>query len=512
MSDARRVKALTFLCMLLGWGCSSCDSSSAAPTRSWPIAPPEEQGFDSAALAAVVEKIDREDLPIDSVQLVRNGVLVLDAYFYPYLGDRPHDVASVTKSITSTLVGIAVEQGLLELDQQVTASFADIVTIPPSDPRTGIELEHLLTMTSGLDCGRRPGEPELYEMIGTEHFVRYALDLPVAVPPGTQFAYCSPGSHLLSAMIGRAYGSSALDFAREHLFDPLDITDVQWPSDPQGVSHGWGDLQLHPRDMLRIGLLFLNEGNWNGTQVVSKNWVESATRAHVLAQADGTGYGYKWWILGGDFEGVYEARGRGGQAIIVWPEADVVGVFTGRGIDVRGEIAPLIAAAMKSNGALDRNPDAHARLRDAIRAATDAPPAKPIPPLPPTAAEVSGKVYRLAPNQFDVRCISLRFDSPGDVSLRLTLGGRGEFDFPVGMDGVPRFSENGPTGMPVGVTGDWTAPNVFSMSYDEVAGVNHLRIHGDFGTDPASVALRFSDAGGSFPSQLVEGVSGASCD
>ena len=256
---------------------------------------------------------------------------------------QPHDTASVTKSVTSTLIGIAVDQDLLSLDQPVLAFFPDLA--PPttgSDPKDAIEMRHLLTMSSGLDCGRAPGEPELYQMLGSEHFVKYALELPMAAEPGEYFAYCSPGSHLLSAMLAEAADTSTGAFAAEHLFGPLGIEEFVWPTDPQGIERGWGDLQLFPRDMARIGHLVANGGLWNGVQVVSKSWLEQATRSWIPAEVDGAGYGYQWWILAGAFDGLYEARGRGGQAIIIWPDKDIVVVFTGRGVDVRGEIALLL--------------------------------------------------------------------------------------------------------------------------------------------------------------------------
>ena len=506
-----RFPFLACACLMLACGSSSPESIGVAPGESWPTAPPEEQGFDSDSLAQVIEQIDQQDLPIDSLQLVRNGVLILDAYFYPYLGDRGHDLASVTKSVTSTLVGIAVDEGLLTLDQNVVASFPELLPVPPTDAKADIELRHLLTMTSGMDCGRTPGEPELYEMIGSDHYVQYALDLPMAVAPGMEFAYCSPGSHLLSAMLAKVTDSNALDFARANLFDPLGIEKAEWPEDPQGVNHGWGDLQLHPRDMARIGQLFLNAGDWNGTQVVSRRWVEEATRSSIVVDMEGTGYGYQWWVLGGAFDGLYEALGNGGQAIIVWPAKDVVAVFTGRGVDVLGDIAPLLVAALQSDTALDPNPTAYARLNAAIEDATEPPTALPVPPLPPMANEVSGKVYRLDPNELDVKCISLRFDSPSEVWFDLTLDS-GAFDLPVGMDGVPRFSESGPTGIPLGILGAWTTPSVFSMAYDEVGGSIHLRIQGAFDASAESVQLEFSDPGEYRPTQTVQAVSVPACN
>ena len=507
----RRFEVFACACVLLAWASLSCKSEPGASSGDWPTAQPETQGFDSDTLAAAVERIDQENLPVDSVLVARNGVLILNAYFYPYLGDRAHDVASVTKSVTSTLVGIAIDQGILALDQNVMASFSELIPEPPADGRTNIELLHLLTMTSGLDCGLSPGEPELFEMRATDHWVQYALELPMASAPGTAFAYCSPGSHVLSAMVGDAAGTSALDFAWDQLFGPLGIEDVTWPVDPQGVNHGWGDLQLHPRAMAKIGQLFLNGGTWNGSQVVSKDWVEQATQSFVLAEADGTGYGYQWWVLAGDLEGLYEARGRGGQGIIVWPEKNVVAVFTGRGVDVRGPVALELAAALHSDMPLAPNPDGVARLARALRSAAEPPAAEPASPLPLIASEVSGTVYRLDANPFDVKCISFRFDSPEDVSFELTVP-EGAFDLPIGMDGVPRFTENGPTGAPVGALGEWTEPTVLVVDYDEVTGPNHLRIVGRFAEGAQSVVLEFTDPGEYFPPQTVPASAVATCN
>ncbi|MFZ1866434.1 MAG: serine hydrolase [Polyangiales bacterium] len=312
-------------------------------------------------------------------------------------------------------------------------------------------------------------------------------------------------------MVTKATGKSALDFARDALFEPLGIHEAKWPDDPQGLNRGWGDLQLHPRDMARIGHLFLNEGTWNGVQVVSKEWVEQATRHQVTAATDGTGYGYQWWVLNGAFAGPYEARGRGGQAITVWPDKDIVAVFTGHGgDDVRGEVALLLAAALKSDEPLPPNPDASARLAAAIATATEPPAAQPVPPLPPTAAQVTGNVYRLSANQLDLRCFSLAFVSPSNVSLHLTIGSA-RFDFPVGMDGVPRFSESGPTDIPVGIARAWVEPGAFLVHYDEVAGPNHLVIRSDFVGDPEAVAMEITDPSGYFPAESVAGAVVPSC-
>jgi hypothetical protein len=251
MPTILRVSANVCTFVLLWSICSSCQQSPEASADTWPTSPPEEQGFDSAVLAQVVEQIDAQDLPVDSLQVVRNGVLIMT--HTSTACDRPHDIASSPERDLDT-GRYCGHRGLLSLDQGVMTGRPRPVL--PTDEKADIELRHLLTMTSGLDCGRGPGERELFEMMASEDYVRYALELPSVVPPGAEFAYCSPGSHVLSAMISRAAGANALAFARDNLFGPLGIQSAIWPADPQGVTHGWGDLQLHPRDMARIGQLF----------------------------------------------------------------------------------------------------------------------------------------------------------------------------------------------------------------------------------------------------------------
>lgn len=488
-------------CLSLG-----CDSSPPATPSDWPTSTPERQGIDSEALADVVERIDRESLPVDSLLVARNGSLVLDAYFYPYLGDRPHDVRSVTKSITSTLVGIAVDEGLLKVDQPIVSLFPNI-----DASWHDIELGHLLSMTSGLACGFTPDEPELNEMIGSEDFVEYALNLPVAGVPGTAFNYCSPGSHLLSAIVTQVTGMSTHGFAQERLFGPLGIAESTWPTDPQDVSRGWGDLQLYPRDMAKIGQLFLDGGEWNGTQIVSAEWVERATGSVVTAGADGTGYGYQWWIPSGPLDGIYEAVGLGGQAIVVWPENELVIVFTGRGVDMRGDIIPLLVAALEPEGPTEPNPEGNARLNAAIAQALEPPAARELPELPDAAKAMSNKLYLLEDNPFDTRCVSLGFVSGSEVAAFELTTSTGTFRMQVGMDGVPRFSEDSPTDFPIGLLGEWVSPDVFVLLYDEVAGTNHLRIQVRVGEGADSVEVEFSDRVGSFPTTAVQGTHAESC-
>lgn len=262
------------------------------PTQGWRTSTPEAQGVDSALLAQAVDRIRIRGLAVDSLLIVRHGYVVLDAYFYPYSADRLHDVASVTKSITSTLTGIAIEEGKIGgLEAPLAGLFPEAMS-PYSDPRKArITIRDLVSMSSGLRCGYAPGEVELRAMLDSPDWLQSVLDLPMAAEPGREFAYCSGNTHLLSAIISRRAHSTTLEFAQRRLFAPLGIHAVLWPTDPQGLNRGWGDLRMYPRDLAKIGYLFLHRGRWEDRQIVSAEWVERATRAQVSVPKSDANYG-----------------------------------------------------------------------------------------------------------------------------------------------------------------------------------------------------------------------------
>jgi CubicO group peptidase (beta-lactamase class C family) len=190
------------------------------------------------------------------------------------------------------------------------------------------ERRYLLTMTAGFDAR----DSYLYEWEGlnTMHdspdALQYVLDLPVIEEPGTRFEYTNGVSHLLSCIITEKTGMSALEYGRERLFEPLGIHDVEWHNDSMGRNWGYNRIYITPHDMAKIGYLFLNKGQWDGTQIVPEEWVEEATTKHVDATIM-DGYGYQWWVSG---KGYYSAVGHKGQFIHVVPELDLVAVFTSR--------------------------------------------------------------------------------------------------------------------------------------------------------------------------------------
>jgi hypothetical protein len=311
------------------------------------------------------------------------------------------------------------------------------------------------------------------------------IDGIVANEPGQRFVYCSGGMHLLSGVVSKTTGMAALDFARRSLFEPLGIHEAVWPGDPQGVNHGWGDLHLHPRDMAKIGYLYLNHGMWDGKQIVSANWIADSTRVHIQTGSD-SDYGYGWWVRPKDK--LYEAVGRGGQRITVLPELNLVAVETGGGFEP-GDVGALLVKALKSDRPLADNPAGVARLDAALRTSTLPPPSKPIPPLPQMAAKVSGKTYEMGPNPIGLQKVSLTFPPQADASVRLTFAdGRSEIR-QIGLDGVGRISPNGRYGLPVAIRGLWQGETTFVLDYDEVGNINDFRFALNFHDNAVTVDL-----------------------
>ena len=322
-----------------------------------------------------------------SVLIVRHGYLVLEAYFLPYDESWRDDIFSCTKSVTSMLVGIALAEGYIEsVDQRVVGYFPGRTNQNLDEQKRSMTVEDLLTMRTGLDwweAGVDPSDPNGFfqRWAHSDDWVQFVLDRPVRYEPGHSFEYSTGASHLLSAIVQQTTGMTAFEFAREHLFQPLGITDVGWLEDPQGVNSGGYGLLLRPRDMAKLGYLYLRLGEWDGAQIVPAAWVQTSTQAHTDADnrwpdAD-TGYGYQWWVY--PHYGIYGAFGYKEQAILVAPEEDVVGVFTQWGVeDTAGENAlwllrRFVLYAIQSDGPLPANPGALAQLEAAIEAVS-APP------------------------------------------------------------------------------------------------------------------------------------------
>jgi CubicO group peptidase (beta-lactamase class C family) len=315
--------------------------------------------MDPAVLDELDTKVPDHYPQVRSLLVVRHGYLVYERYWHGFDAADGHNSHSVTKSVTSALVGIALaDHKLKSLDQTVGELLA--THLPPNaDPRLRrVTIQQLLTMTSGLGSDARPGgrdELRWNRMLGSRDWVRHILGRRLETTPGASFAYSSAGSHLLSAMVADATGQPLLAYARAKLFAPLGIaTDnalvqavrhwpptpaelaayeqapVAWPTDPQGYHLGFAWLKLPARDLAKFGYLYLNGGRWDRTQVVPAGYMRASVQPHSKPPSSGPedGYGYQWWTTSVDAHPSFFAAGAGGQFIQVIPELDLVVVIT----------------------------------------------------------------------------------------------------------------------------------------------------------------------------------------
>ena len=455
------------------------------PTAGWRASAPEAQGLSSSGLARALEVVQERALPIHSLLLIRHGVVVLDASFYPFPAGSRHDVAAVTMSITSALVGVALQMGAIaDITQPAFA-------LLPSRPSTmdkrkdAIRIEDLLGMQSGLDCGFKNDDPELRQMMRSANWVQTAVDLPMRSNPGGEFGYCSANYHLLSAILTKGTRLSAEAFAKANLFGPLGIRDVYWPADPQGVTRGWGDLQLTPRDLAKIGYLFLHGGQWEDKQLISRAWVERSTAPRVVYDKFNI-YGYGWWTHFDVPPGLYEAIGRGGQRLTIWPEKDVILVLTGGGFEP-GELIPFLRASLSSDQPLPPDPQAHAHLLELANAGAVAGPSTPSP-LPSQAAIVSGREYLMKSNSMGLQSISLSFPGGNEARAKIVLADR-ELDLPIGLDGIYRLAASSPDGIAAGARGEWKAGRTFALDVNLIGKINRYLLTMDFDKDSVHVEI-----------------------
>jgi CubicO group peptidase (beta-lactamase class C family) len=466
------------LAIVLGVGSLMAQTSGTYwPKGKWRTASPESQGIDSAALAAAISQVGEKQLGVHSLLVIRHGYAVVDTYFYPYNAETPHDLASVTKTLTSTLTGVAVKNGFIKLGQPLVSYFPDEHV---DEAKRKITIEDTLRMQTGLDCGFLPGEQELERMKRSENWISFALSLPMKNEPGTRPSYCSPGYHLLGSAVGAAAKMKEADFGRKYLFEPLGINAGVWGEDPQGRNHGWGDSHFFPWDVAKLGYLYLHGGEWDGKQIVDKDWVKMSTAMPPGKRSDPGGYGYEWNVMQGLGGLQFGGTGRGGQTLIVWPELDMVVVSMAGGNP--GQIGAAVRQAVKSESALPENAAAYADLKAKVASVAHAPAPEPVAKLPKLAATVSGHVYEFPVNSSRLDSISLKFSGEKEAHVDVKYYGA-PLSFPVGLDGVYRLGAYGPFGLTAGAKGKWSSEDEFLLDLNFVANINHytlkIRFEGD---------------------------------
>ncbi len=324
-----------------------------AGADAWPVETQARSGIDAERLCALIDRLSALDANIHSVLIARRGALVFEHYragpdqrWGISLGDVAHgpgvkhDVRSISKSVVSLLIGIALDRKLIAgIDQPVFTFFPEYAAARTPE-KDRILLSHLLTMSSGIAWNEdipysdTRNSEVLMNMMPQPY--RYVLDQPLAAEPGMKWNYSGGDVALLAAIIQKASGKRLTDFARETLFEPLGITDFEWVEMANGDAAAASGLRLRPRDMARLGQLALAGGSWNGERIISAQWLAESVRPRFPTET--THYGYLWWVdsstIGAASIDSYEAFGLGGQRIIVVPSLDLVVVFTTGRYDV----------------------------------------------------------------------------------------------------------------------------------------------------------------------------------
>lgn len=466
MGGVRRELLLLILAM------ASCSALAADPALTWPKADwiestPEAQGMAPSALADLVDFGATHAM--DSVLVVRHGKLVLDAQYAPFKQGMKHTVNSVTKAVVSTLIGIAYQQGKSgPLDSSVLDAFPER-SVANVDPRKKmITLQNLLDSNSGLSWQEPLTDEAPVSMLQMERspdWIGFVLDRPMALAPGVGFNYNSGAWHLLSATLSRRTGLDTLSFAKKELFAPLGIGDLTWRRDPQGIPIGGYGLFMHPRDMAKIGYLYLHGGRWESQQLLAASWPNRMFHPQVEMQLGSLRYANGWWVI--PERHVYMAVGFLRQLIVVLPDIDTVAVVTGRAHYPFGQLIDRITEAAKSSEPLPADAIGSAHLADRVGAAAIEA-RSPVGPAPALAAAISGKTFRFSENRIGLRSMKLDLTA-AEPSYETTLvaampgGAARRFQGPIGLDGLFRVREAQGTEPVLAVKGSWVSDNSFQV-------------------------------------------------
>ena len=345
----RRLFITVFAVSLGGCGGGGSDGSSSTnpglpPQTSvtpedtgdgWAVSSASAEGIDQATLLAAMQSIRDGDYPgVDSLLVVRHGRLVAEGYFNGFGRDAIHDLRSTGKSFTSALAGIAIDQGLIGIDDPISQHLPDFENHANMDGRKrAITVRNLLNMSSGLECNdwdpsSRGNEERMY---GSRDWVKFILDLHMVNEPGVVASYCTGGVIVLGDILSLRSGMTLDNYAATYLFGPLGIQQSRWRLSPDGRATGGGGLWLRPRDTAKFGQLYLDGGTWKGVRVVPANWVEqSRVRSYTFGR---DGYGLLWWKRTFSYDGAtvdsFFTSGNGGNFIFVVPALDLVVTFTG---------------------------------------------------------------------------------------------------------------------------------------------------------------------------------------
>jgi CubicO group peptidase (beta-lactamase class C family) len=430
----------------------------------WKTSSPEEQGMSSLVFANAIKNFKKDNANIHSLLVIKNNHVVLDVSFYPFQNSYAHDLASVTKSIVSLLIGIAIDKKFIMSEDEPIIKYFPELRID-NDTLQTITIKSLLNMSSGFQCSWNDGEKELNEMRSSKDWVKFILTLPFTNNPDSRFSYCSGNFYLLSEILQRSLKMTSHEFAEKYLFKPLSFGKSYWVKTSNGVNIGWGDLHLSTYDFAKIGSLVLNDGIWNGKQVISSQWIEKIKPLHKIHNSEY--YGYGWWLDSTNPDEI-QAAGRGGQRLFIFKNRNMVIATTGGGAYDVGNIDDLALQAISS---YNKNENHHTLLQFEIKNASS----------PDTSIKTAGgfpeyasnKHFFLANNKMGLRSIGFEKSKSGYI-IGLSFIDSSKEQHPVGMNNQYLLSKEHSFGLPTAVKGRWIN-NTLNIDYNRLCRIENYK-------------------------------------
>lgn len=418
-----------------------------------PRSAPEAQGVSSAAIESFVKAANQDIDSLHSFMLLRHGRVIAEGWWAPYEARSPHMLFSLSKSFTSTAVGLAIAEGRFSLDDEVLKFFADDAPAKPSANLKQMRVRDLLRMNTGHQT-EPPRPPD-------QSWKKAFLAQEVPFKPGTHFLYNTSATYMLAAIVQKTTGMSLLDYLRPRLFDPLGIENPTWEMSPEGINTGGFGLSIRTEDIARFGQLYLQKGRWQGKQIVPESWVEQATSYQTSNGSNPAsdwdqGYGFQFWRCR---NGCYRGDGAFGQYCIVMPQQDAVIAITSGLRDMHSVLNLVWEKLLPAMAASPLPPDeaAHNQLVETIRNLSLRPQEGASSPPP-----VFGKHYRFPANTAKLEMLTLEDTQPGSTTLVARFNGtetRIECGLKTWKNGKAAW---GAQSQPLAASGAWTAENTFT--------------------------------------------------
>lgn len=434
---------------------------------------PETEGVSSRSILSFLDTIEKDKLELHSFMLIRNGKVISEGAWAPYDLNEKHEMFSVTKSITSTAIGFALQENKLSLNDKIISFFPEYSDIDMDKKMKLMTVRHLLTMTTGY-FENMAGNTELSQTEGS--WIKEFLGLPLTYTPGTKFIYNSAASHILSAIISKVTKQSISEYLKSRFFDPLNITDYYWEADPEGNNTGGWGIRLKTEDVAKFGQFFLQKGVWNGEQLLSKEYIEQATSFQV-SNADSSddygkqqGYGYQFWM---NENGAYRAAGMFGQICLVLPQQNAILVVTA-GTERKQEILDIFWETIYPNFLSEKltiNTREEEKLNECLNNLALIP--KQPHSVSSIVSEVSDKKYKMKNNVDNIYSLTCHFSNNSCLFKLVDKTGEHQIECGLGhwieqkttMPGAPLHLLQQPTSMRVKANGFWKDNKTFIMTW-----------------------------------------------